>query len=132
MSDPYRLQPAIDRILENQFKKGKSGNPFGRPKGARNTKTIVQEVANERHSYTEDGKTKKLPAAELVLKILQREALRGNLRAAKKLDALREKFGASAHSGEGYGFLVVPEPLSDEEFIAQAEIENNGKRKPGN
>ena len=69
MSDHYGIDAALQRIQENQFRKGKSGNPAGRPKGTRNMKTIVQELANEQHTFRENGTVKKLSVAELLLKI---------------------------------------------------------------
>ncbi len=45
--------------IEPQYKKGQSGNPRGRPKGSRNHKTILQEIAYEKHPYREGGRAKK-------------------------------------------------------------------------
>lgn len=111
MSDGYDTDLALARIKENQFGKGKSGNPSGRPKGSKNMKTIVQEIANERHAFTEDGVTEKLPVSELLLKILQRKACVGDLKAIKLLDKVREKFDATPAANEQIGYLVVPEQV---------------------
>lgn len=45
----YGKPPMVRRFKE-------SGNPDGRPKGAKNRATIVREVALERHTIIEDGK----------------------------------------------------------------------------
>jgi hypothetical protein len=36
--------PNKENIQKHEFKKGESGNPFGRPKGSRNRSTILKEL----------------------------------------------------------------------------------------
>ena len=50
---------------EQRFKA--SGNPKGRPRGSKNLKTIVKEVAAETHKLTIDGKSGRYSTLELVL-----------------------------------------------------------------
>ena len=52
-----------------------SGNPKGRPKGAKNRKTIVKTVADEMHSVTESGTRRRRSTLELVLLRLRIMAL---------------------------------------------------------
>ena len=56
----YRKPP-----MRRRFKV--SGNRKGRPKGAKNRKTIVQAVADEMHTVIENGKRRKRSTLELVL-----------------------------------------------------------------
>ncbi len=71
-----------------QFKKGQSGNPKGRKKGARGLKTDLKAELNERIAITENGKTRKLTKQRLLVKQLAAKALTGNVPAISKLTDL--------------------------------------------
>jgi hypothetical protein len=73
-----------------QFKSGKSGNPRGRPKGARNKKpalseerlkTIILEEAYRNIKISEGGRQVTIPMAKAVMRALAMNAARGQLRA---------------------------------------------------
>ena len=71
-----------------QFKKGQSGNPKGRKKGARGLKTDLRAELNERIEITENGKTLKLTKQQLMVKQLTAKAIKGDVRAISKLTDL--------------------------------------------
>jgi len=62
-----------------RFKKGKSGNPTGRPKGSKNLATIFAELGNERVTVTENGRTRRLTKMEAIILQLTNKSLSGNL-----------------------------------------------------
>ena len=95
-----------------RFKPGKSGNPRGRPRGSKGMKAIVQSIAREQITIKEDGVTRSISTAELLLRVIQRKALSGDLRAKQLIDGVREKYGQAEAGGGSYGCLVVPEPVS--------------------
>jgi len=66
----------------SRFKPGQSGNPKGRPKGARGLKTELAEELNERISVTESGSVRKVSKLRAVLKAMTAKALSGDPRAA--------------------------------------------------
>ena len=68
-----------------QFKKGQSGNPKGRRKGARGLKTDLRAELNERIAITENGKTVRLTKQQLMVKQLAAKAIKGDVRAISKL-----------------------------------------------
>ncbi|WP_119419674.1 DUF5681 domain-containing protein [Desertibaculum subflavum] len=73
----YRKPPKATR-----FRKGKSGNPKGRPKGSRNLLTIVADELTERITVKENGKARRITKAEAMVKQLLARAMGGDTRAA--------------------------------------------------
>jgi hypothetical protein len=68
-----------------RFRKGSSGNPKGRPKGALNVGTVLWSTLRERVVVNENGVRKKVPKLEAVLKQLVNQAASGNLAAIRLL-----------------------------------------------
>ena len=64
-----------------QFKPGQCGNPKGRPKGAKNVWTILQEEANAMVAFTENGKPTRASKTALAIKSAMNKAVKGDLRA---------------------------------------------------
>ncbi len=107
----------------------KSGNPKGRPKGSKNRKTIVNAVANEMHSVTENGKRRRRSTLELVLLRLRNMVLEDTHdRAFEELHRLIKAYQPQATNDDA-GCLVVPAEMTQEEWVARQE-ELNKHRKP--
>ena len=70
---------------QSQFKKGQSGNPKGRPGGAKNLSTLLSEALNEPVIVTENGRHRKITKRQAAFKQLVNEAAKGNWRALKLL-----------------------------------------------
>ena len=68
-----------------QFKPGQSGNPKGRPKGAKNLKAMIADVLTEPVSLTKKGVRKSVPAIVGIAHRFNVRALNGDIRAAKFL-----------------------------------------------
>jgi hypothetical protein len=68
-----------------RFKKGQSGNPKGRPGGAKNLLTLLTEALNERVIITENGGRRKISKRQAVIKQIVNQAAKGDWRAAKLL-----------------------------------------------
>lgn len=75
-----------------QFKKGRSGNPKGRPKGARNFSTYLTTMLEKKLSVTENGRSRKMTTTEAALARLQAKALGGDTRALEKLLDYAERY----------------------------------------
>ena len=86
----YRKPPKHSR-----FKKGRSGDPKGRPKGNRNLKTDVLEALRTPVQVQQDGKPKTISTQRAALLRLRQKALSGDARA---LDRLLEL--AATHNNE--------------------------------
>ncbi len=107
----------------------KSGNSKGRPKGSKNRKTIVKEIANEKHSVTENGKRRKLSTLELVLFSLRNMALGDkNVRAFEEFHRLTKAHQPQATTDVGY--LVVPAEMTQEEWMADQTEKNKHRKRP--
>ena len=69
----------------SQFKKGQSGNPKGRPKGARNFSTDVKEVLTKPVSVNEGNAQRTISTQMATLMRLREKALKGELSAESEL-----------------------------------------------
>lgn len=76
----YRKPPK-----DKQFKKGQSGNPKGRRKGARGIKSDLKEELNSTLTINENGKTTKLTKQRLLIKRLFAQGAKGDIRAVIKI-----------------------------------------------
>ena len=85
-----------------QFPKG-NGPGKGKPKGAKNLKTIVNLVTGAKVSTKINGKVKKISKLEAALHQLVNKAAGGDLKAIEKLIALYERYGPEEQS-------VLPSP----------------------
>jgi hypothetical protein len=64
----------------NQFRKGQSGNPAGRPKGAKSLRTVIKEAGSKKLSVVEDGKRKKKSKIDLMVTQMFNRAAQGEAR----------------------------------------------------
>ena len=71
-----------------QFRKGKSGNPRGRPKGSLNLATDLTAELGEKITVREDGHSRKISKQRALIKSLMAKALQGDVRATASLLAL--------------------------------------------
>ncbi|HEU4804503.1 MAG TPA: DUF5681 domain-containing protein, partial [Nitrobacter sp.] len=109
--------------VEYRFLKGKSGNPRGRPKGAISQRSIARRVALKKIRVSYNGKPVCQTLLECILDALKREAARGKPSMVAELVRISNKLSPSPEEQQG-GFLLVPGPLTTEEWMAQAEKHN--------
>ena len=84
----YRRPPASGR-----FKPGTSGNPKGRPKGARNFVTLLQQELQQTITVNENGKKKKITRQQAMVKRVVTNALNGDARAILLLIDILKRTG---------------------------------------
>lgn len=113
---------------KHQFKPGQSGNPKGRPKGARSFKTALSKELETMLEIKEAGKAKKVSKLEAVVKRLVTDALNGNAKALTEL--LRQ---LNLHFEEAPDVDPTQQPASAEDqallarFIERAIAEKEAK-----
>lgn len=113
---------------ENMFKRGQSGNPRGRHKGARNLKTELKEELEELILVREGGSEKTVSKLRAMLKSLIASAIKGNPRAAKVvLDMSDRLFDA-----DGVNDADIDLTKEDREILETifARVDENGRGQP--
>ena len=73
-----------------QFKKGKSGNPKGRPKRSASLPDIVRKVGSKKINATANGQVETMTADEGVISKLYSRAVQGDVQAAKEIVKLKQ------------------------------------------
>jgi len=108
---------------ETRFKRGQSGNPRGRPPGAKNLSTLLNEALNESVVVTENGGRKRISKRRAAFKQLVNDAAKGEWRALKLLvDILQDIERRTEPQTEESSFS-----LADEKVIAQLKARLHGK-----
>ena len=79
------------RPRHTRFAKGQSGNPRGRPCGAKNFTTLLQEALDEPVTVTENGGRRKVSKRQAIVTQLVNRSATADFRAIKiLLDKLRD------------------------------------------
>ena len=107
----YGRPPCLRR-----FQKGQSGNPRGKPVGAKTLKTLVSQALNQLVVMNEDGRQRKVTKREAIATKLVDRSASADFRAIKiLLDVLRDIEGRSEEtSAETSSFSAA-----DEKVMAQ-------------
>ncbi len=85
-----------------RFKKGCSGHPEGRPKGAPNVRSAIRRAAHEKVKVHIGGLTLTMPSIEAMAYKLVQKALGGDIKAVKaviELGGLDQSFAEAAAQG---------------------------------
>jgi hypothetical protein len=83
----YRRPPRA-----TQFNKGESGNPRGRPKGSRNIGKVLLDVTGQKIAVTENGRTRRMPALEVMLRRLASDAIKNDQGALQLFFSLVDRY----------------------------------------
>ncbi len=100
----------------HQFKSGKSGNPKGRPKGAKSRETILHELLNSKITIRRDGKARKITVLEGIFHRVVEDSLKGNIKSAA---FLLNQLAAIASTGS-----AETELSGDEKTVLDAYLRN--------
>jgi hypothetical protein len=86
MPNPKKAVGGHENASEHtRFKKGQSGNPGGRPKGAKGIKTLLAKELKASITIQQDGKKKRIRRSEALVKGLLNDALHGRDRPRERV-----------------------------------------------
>lgn len=83
-----------------QFKPGRSGNPKGRPKGAKSLKTRVENILNAKLPVKTKNGTKKKAKVDIVIEQLTNKSINGDMKATAELIKLLLRLGWADQLGD--------------------------------
>ena len=101
---------------QSRFEKGQSGNPRGRPSGAKNLKTLLSEALNEPVIITENGRRRKITKREAIVRQVVDCSATPDLRAVRIVfDLLRDIEGQTEPaSPETSAFTAADEDVIEQ------------------
>ncbi|MEO9574952.1 MAG: DUF5681 domain-containing protein [Roseobacter sp.] len=97
-----------------RFKKGRSGNPRGRPKGAKGVQASLKRELESKIMVQEGNRRVRITKAEAMAKQLMNKALKGDdkaMMALLKLDAELYGSAVAQHETEATRLESAPEPV---------------------
>lgn len=103
----------------SQFKKGRSGNPRGRPKGATSFKADLAAELQEKLALTENGQERKITKQRAFIKTLTAAAIKKDIRAVNALLACMRYFGVGAEEQAAENFDVEDLDLLENYLVQQ-------------
>lgn len=123
----------------SQFKKGQSGNPKGRPKGAKGFTASLKQEMEDMVTVREGGREVKVSKAEAAAKRLVAKALGGDMAALKMLALFDADLRAQVQQEADQIAQAAVLDQTDEEVLAyfstqirEGGIDSAGAIEPGN
>ena len=115
-----------------RFKKGQSGNPKGRPKGAKGFSASLHREMESKVTVREGGREVKLSKAEAAAKRLVAKALGGEMAALKMLAMFDADLQAQVEQEAKQVAQLTTPDQTDEDVLAHfAELVQDGGFDPG-
>lgn len=102
-----------------RFRKGRSGNPSGRPKQTRTQLELLRRELAQRVTVTEGGRKRRLTKGELVTKQLVTRALKGEVPALRMMMRMGELLDAEA-TREGEAEISEKDRLAADQAVFDA------------
>lgn len=110
----YRRPPKT-----TQFTPGRSGNPKGRPKGPRSVAAVLRDIIQQKIAVTENGRTRRIPALEVIMRRLLNDAMRSDPRAVKLLLSLVDRYAGSPEAEVHLDELATEDQVILAQYLRQ-------------
>jgi hypothetical protein len=110
----------------SQFIKGQSGNPRGRPPGAKNLKTLLNKALNELVIVTENGGRRKISKREAIATQLVNCSAKGDFKAIQILLAMLRDIEGHAEPGAADHDLFIE---ADAQIIQRIRARLRGEKE---
>jgi hypothetical protein len=109
----------------HQFKPGQSGNPKGRPKGAKNESTILRDVLHRKIEIRDrGGRVRKIMTLEGIILRMADDSLKGNIRSA---GFLLNRYGALVSGETDLQSLSEDDRQVLEAYVRSIQAERNDR-----
>jgi hypothetical protein len=109
-----------------QFPPGRSGNPKGRPKGSRNSDTIIASLLQRKVTLRENGKAQKITIHEGIIRRFVEDALKGN---AKSASFILDRYDAAQGNASSETGLDQDERQVWDSFVKSLEEKIKAKKE---
>lgn len=103
--------------MHSRFRKGQSGNPKGRRRGAKSLATEILEETNERITIREGGKQKRVTKLRGALKSLTNRSIKGDTRATHMLLEHRQRIDERAEANRQEVHNTAEDDAIVEQFL---------------
>lgn len=99
-----------------------------KPTGPRTRAMILEDLLNEKHYLSENGRRRRRSTRFLILRVLRQHSISGNMRAARMVEDLLERYGRSELKRSGYA-LFPEAPSTPEEIEAYNKMVDEQQRQ---
>jgi hypothetical protein len=110
----------------SRFVKGLSGNPRGRPPGAKNLKTLLSKALNQLVVVTENGGQRKISKREAIVTQLVNRSAQADLKAIQILLAMLRDIEGHAEAGSADPDVFTE---ADEQIIQRIRARLRGEKE---
>jgi hypothetical protein len=111
---------------QHQFRPGQSGNRKGRPKGVKNTVTLLREILDRKVEARTGSTVRKISVREAMLTRFAESALKGDTKSAT---FLLQRYDMPETAQEHVTNVTTPEEQEIIDAYLKAYLKNGGKKE---